>query len=120
MKFYITKHCKERYRERILGNTGVVDNLTITILKDLNSGKNITSKLSTELPRFILYIKQQYGSDKGYNIIQKDHTFFILTKRKGTENLYDVLTCYIEFKTYKKFKHTVLTNEEIHFKLSTL
>ena len=120
MKFYITKHCKERYRERILGNTGVVDNLTLSILKDLNSGKNITSKLSTELPRFILYIKQQYGSDKGYNIIQKDHTFFILTKRKGTEALYDVLTCYVEFETYKKFKHTILTNEEIHLKLAML
>ena len=120
MKFYITKHCKERYRERILGNTGIVNNLVIAILKDLNSGKNITSKLSTELPRFILYLKQQYGSDKGYNIIQKDHTFFILTKRKGTEDLYDVLTCYVEFETFKKFKHTVLTNEEIHFKLSTL
>ena len=120
MKFYITKHCKERYRERILGNTGVVDNLTLSILKDLNTGKNITSKLSTELPRFILYLKQQYGSDKGYNIIQKDHTFFILTKRKGTENLYDVLTCYIEFETFRKFKHTVLTNEEIHLKLAML
>lgn len=120
MKFYITKHCKERYRERILGNTGIVNNLVIAILKDLNSGKNITSKLSTELPRFILYIKQQYGSDKGYNIIQKDHTFFILTKRKGTESLYDVLTCYVEFETYKKFKHTVLTNEEIHLKLAML
>ena len=120
MKFYITKHCKERYRERILGNTGVVDNLTITILKDLNSGKNITSKLSTELPRFILYIKQQYGSDKGYNIIQKDHTFFILTKRKGTENLYDVLTCYIEFDTYKKFNNTVLTKQEVNLKLAML
>ena len=120
MKFYITKHCKERYRERVLGNTGIVDNLVIAILKDLNSGKNITSKLSTELPRFILYLKQQYGSDKGYNIIQKDHTFFILTKRKGTEDLYDVLTCYIEFETFKKFKNTVLTNAEIHLKLATL
>ena len=75
MKFYITKHCKERYRERILGNTGIVDNLIIAILKDLKSGKNISSKLSTELPRFILYLKQRYGSDKGYNIIQKKSYF---------------------------------------------
>ena len=120
MKFYVTKHCKDRYRERVLGNTGSCNNLILTILNDLNTGKNITSKLSTELPRFILYMKEQYGSDKGYNIIQKDHIFFILTKRKSTENLYDVLTCYIEFDTFRKFSNTCLTNEEIHLKLANL
>ena len=40
MKFNITKHCKNRYIERVL-----------------NTGKNITSQLSEKLPRFILYIK---------------------------------------------------------------
>lgn len=120
MKFYITKHCKDRYRERVLGNSGNCDNLILTILNDLNTGKNITSKLSIELPRFILYMKEQYGSDKGYNIIQNNHTFFILTKRKNTKNLYDVLTCYIEFNTFKKFSNTCLTNEEIHLKLAKL
>ena len=63
-------------------------------------------------------ITYPYLKDKGYNIIQKDHTFFILTKRKGTENLYDVLTCYIEFDTFRKFSNTCLTKEEIHLKLS--
>jgi len=120
MKFYITKHCKERYRERILANSGIADNLLFSILNDLKSGKNITSKLSTELPRFILYIKEQYGSDKGYHIIKKDYSFFILTKRKGTEDLYDVLTCYIEYDIFKKFSNTVLTNSEIHLKLKML
>ena len=120
MKFYITKHCKDRYRERVLGNTGSCDNLVLSILKDLNSGKNITSKLSTELPRFILYIKERYGSDKGYHIIQKDYTYFILTKRKNTENLYDVLTCYIEFDTFRKFSNTCLSKQEINLKLAML
>jgi hypothetical protein len=120
MKFYITKHCKDRYRERVLGNTGNCYNLILRILSDLNTGKNITSKLSSTLPRFILYMKEQYGPDKGYNIIQKDHTFFILTKRKQTENLYDVLTCYIEFDTFKKFSNTCLSNQEIYLKLSML
>lgn len=120
MKFNITKHCRERYIERVLNNTGVCDNLLITILTDLKSGKNITSKLSEKLPRFILYLKQQYGSDKGYTIIQKDYTFFILTKRKNTVELYDVITCYIEFDTFKKFSNTVLTNSEIYLKLKLL
>jgi len=120
MKFNITHHCKDRYLKRVLNNSGKCENLYKQILSDLNTGINITSKLSEKLPRFILYIKERYGSDKGYNIIQKDHTFFILTKRKGTENLYDVLTCYIEFDTFKKFLNTCLTNEEIHLKLAML
>jgi len=120
MKFNITSHCKDRYRERVLGNTGVSDNLYKSILSDLNTGKNISSKLSTELPRFILYLKERYGSDKGYNIIQKGYTFFILTKRKNTVDLYDVITCYIEFDIYKKFSNTILTNDEIYLKLKLL
>jgi len=120
MKFNITSHCKDRYRERVLGNTGVSDNLYRSILSDLNTGKNISSKLSTELPRFILYLKERYGSDKGYNIIQKGYTFFILTKRKNTVDLYDVITCYIEFDIYKKFSNTILTNDEIYLKLKLL
>ena len=120
MKFNITSHCKDRDRERVLGNTGVSDNLYRSILSDLNTGKNISSKLSTELPRFILYLKERYGSDKGYNIIQKGYTFFILTKRKNTVDLYDVITCYIEFDIYKKFSNTILTNDEIYLKLKLL
>ena len=120
MKFNITKHCKNRYIERVLNNSGKYENLYKQILNDLNTGKNITSQLSEKLPRFILYIKERYGSDKGYNIIQKEHTFFICTKRKWTEDLYDVITCYIEFDTYKKFNNTVLTKQEVNLKLAVL
>ena len=71
MKFNITTHCKNRYIERVLNNSGKCDNLYKQILSDLNTGKNISSQLSEKLPRFILYIKERYGSDKGYNIIKK-------------------------------------------------
>lgn len=120
MKFNITEHCAKRYKERILGNCNTSINLFKTILNDLNTGKNISSRLSEILPRFILYLKERYGSDKGYNIIQKGHTFFILSKRKNTADLYDVVTCYVEFDTFRKFSNTALTNDEIYLKLRLL
>lgn len=120
MRFYITQHCKDRYLERVMGCRNTSSHLLTTILKDLNVAKNITSQISTEVPRFILYLKQQYGSDKGYNIFKKDHTIFIVTKRKGTIDLYDVVTCYIDVDSISKFKHTVLTNQEIHLRLATI
>lgn len=118
MKFYITKHCKERYLERILGGLNSSPNLLLTIFNDLNNSKNITSELSTKLPRFILYLKERYGN-KGYNILKNNNTLFILIKRKGTLDLYDVITCYIDIDIYSKFS-TVLTNKEIYLKLSTI
>lgn len=120
MKFYITKHCKERYLERVCGGLSSSQNLLMTILNDINKGKNITSKLSTEVPRFFLYIKTKYGSDKGYNIIENGNIWFITTKRKGTNNLYDVLTCYIQNHDIKRKFSTVLTNKEVNLKLSML
>lgn len=119
MKFFITKHCKERYIERVLGGLNSSPNILFTIFSDLNSGKNITSELSEKLPRFILYLKERYGKDKGYNIIKNNNTLFIAIKRKGTDNLYDVVTCYIDIDIYSKFS-TCLTNKEIYLRLSTL
>lgn len=119
MKFFITKHCKERYIERVLGGLNSSSNILLTILRDLDKGKNITSELSTKLPRFILYLKERYGKDKGYNIIENNNTLFILIKRKGTNDLYDVITCYVDIDIYSKFS-TCLTNKEIYLRLATL
>ena len=120
MKFNITRHCRDRYIERVLANSGKCDNLFITMLSDLKTGENITSKISENLPRFVLYLKERYGKDKGYTIIKKDYTFFILTKRKGTEDLYDVITCYIEYDTFRRFSKTILSKDQIHLKLALL
>lgn len=119
MNFYITNHCKGRYLERVLNGNNICNNMLFTILSDLNSSINITSKLSTECPRFILYLKETYGNKQGYTIFKKDYTIFILVKRKGTEKLYDVVTCYIENDILKKFK-TVLSKQEVNLKLSLL
>lgn len=119
MKFNITSHCKDRYIERVLNYSGKYDNLFRAILSDLKTGINITSQLSSDVPRFILYVKERYGSDKGYNFIKKDYVTFILTKRKGTENLYDVLTCYFDLNL-NMFKNTALSNQEIYLRLSNL
>lgn len=121
MKYNITKHCSNRYVERVLGGINITNNLYTQILKDLSGGINVTSKISEKHPRYILYIKERYGSDKGYNFIKSGNIIFILTKRKNTNELYDVLTCYIETGvTYKVFDNTVLSKDEIYYKLSNI
>jgi hypothetical protein len=120
MNFYITQHCKDRYLERVMGGKNTSNNLLMTIFKDLKAAKNITSQISTEVPRFILYLKQRYGTDKGYNIFRLDNIIFIATKRKRTKNLYDVVTCYIDIDSINKFKNTILTNKDIHLKLAMI
>ena len=119
-KFYVTKHCKERYKERVLGGINIIDDILMSILKNINSGTEVTSKYSEQIPRFILYIKERYGSDKGYTLIRNGYILYIATKRKGTENLYDALTCYIDNDIIKKFQNTCLSKEDIHLKLKML
>lgn len=121
MKYNITKHCSQRYVERVLGGIKTSDNLYVSILKDLSGGKNVTSKMSEDHPRYILYIKERYGIEKGCNFIKNDNTIFILKKRKNTDDLYDVLTCYIETPdTYTTFDNSVMSKHEIYYKLSKL
>lgn len=119
MKFYITSHCKNRYRERMLGNSNSVSNIVITILRELNESVNITSKISTEYPRYILYLKERYGND-GYNIMKNGKNIFICKKRKGTLDLYDVVTCYILNNSLDMFKNTALSNADIYIKLKLI
>lgn len=120
MKFYITKHAQSRYLERVYNNQNVSSHLLNTILADLYSAKNITGTIAYNVPRFILYLKERYGSDKGFNILKYKNVLFIATKRKGTTDLYDVVTCYIENNTFDMFKNTTLCRDEIHMRLSNL
>ena len=41
MKYFISKHCQERYLERVLNGKNNVNNLLATIFNDLNNSKNI-------------------------------------------------------------------------------
>ena len=111
MKYYITKHCKKRYIQRVLGGSNISSNILQTIFNDLNTATNITSKLSEEVPRFILHLKETYGN-KGYTILKKGHTIFPCIKRKGTKDLYDVVTCYVDLDDLKMFRNTVLSKDE--------
>lgn len=120
MKFWLTQHAKERYVERILNGLNNHENLNITILKQLSSGKDITNKIYDECPRYILFLYEKY-KELGLTIIQNDNILFITKKRKGTHNLYDVLTCYFDNGSHlKQFKNTALTREEIFLKIKEI
>ena len=120
MRYNITKHCRDRYIERILGNLNNSPNIFIEMLTKLSKAKNITSNLSDNVPRFILYVKERYGADKGYTFLKSDSLIFILVKRKNTFNLYDVITCYVESDKLEQFKNTKLSKKEIYNKLHLL
>jgi hypothetical protein len=120
MKFWLTQHAKERYLERILNGTNVTDNLNMRMLKDLYSGSDITNKVYDECPRYILFLYEKY-KELGLTIIKSGSILFITKKRKGTYNLYDVMTCYFEDGKYlRQFKNTVLTREQIFLKIKEI
>ena len=118
MKYFITTHAKNRYVERILTDSKL--NHYSEILKELSQSKNITSQLANDNPRFILYVKERYGCDKGYHFLKNNDNMFILTKRKNTNDLYDVLTCYKDEGKTDGFMNTKLNKEQIHLKLAIL
>lgn len=120
MKFWLTKHSKDRYVERILNGLNTVDNLNVTILKQISAGIDITNKVYDECPRYILYLYEQYG-ELGLTIIKSGNVLFITKKRKGTYNLYDVVTCYLEDGNYlRQFKNTALSREMIFIKIKEI
>lgn len=117
MRFWLTHHCKIRYVERVLNGNNNMENLNVTILKDISAGTDITSKVYDETPRYILYLYEKY-KELGITIIRNKNILFIARKRKGTYNLYDVLTCYVDDGNYlRQFKNTALSREEIFLKI---
>jgi hypothetical protein len=120
MKFWLTQHSRERYVERILNGLNSVDNLVIHILKQISSGKDITNKVYDECPRYILFLYEKY-KELGITIMLSDNVLFICKKRKGTYNLYDVLTCYWYDENYlKQYKNTALTREQVFLKIKEI
>lgn len=120
MKFWITQHCKVRYKERILNGMNTSDNLNITILKQIGAGKNITNKIYDECPRYILFLYEKY-KELGLTIMLSNHVLFLAKKRRGTNDLYDVITCYHYSPEYlRQFKNTVLSREEVFFRIKEI
>lgn len=120
MKFWLTQHSKERYVERILNGLNTVDNLNVTILKQISAGVDVTNKIYDECPRYILYLYEEYH-ELGLKIIKAGNVLFITKKRKGTEALYDVITCYLETGNYlRQFKNTALSRENIFIKIKEI
>lgn len=119
MKYYITKHCVERYVERINNGLNNQHNIFDTIFKILNKGKDITNIVYDKCPRYILYLYEKYQT-AGQVIIESDNIIFICRKRKGTDSLYDVLTCYHKNDYLKQYINTVLTRQEIFIKINAI
>jgi hypothetical protein len=116
MKFFITQHAAERFVERI----GRVDgNLYAEILKNLSAGKDITMKTFDDAPRYILYLYEKYSS-AGLKIIESNGTIFILKKREGTQDLFNVVTCYkteAHIQKTNQFKNSKYSRAEIFIKI---
>lgn len=117
MKFWLTNHSRERYVERILNGLNTIENINLHIVKHISSGKDITNKVYDECPRYILFLYEKY-KELGITIMLSDNVLYICKKRKGTYNLYDVLTCYWYDDNYlKQYKNTALTREQIFLKI---
>lgn len=116
--FQITNHAKQRYTQRIF-DFGKNESYLVSMLKSLSKGKDITSKIYDEVPRYILYLYEKHG-ELGQTIIESDNTIFVTKKRKGTEKMYDVITCYSNYRYIEQYKNTKLSREEIYLKIKTI
>lgn len=120
MKFFITHHAGERYIERIRGGINpTTTNLFTDMLKELSTGKDITNKIYDEVPRYILYLYEKY-KQLGLTIIHSNQTLYICRKRPGTQNLFDVITCYNDHRHLEQFKNTAMSREEVFLKIKMI
>ena len=110
MSYFITKHCKERFAQRIAPFNNVKE-----ILNTVYNGKDITNTIFDKYPRYILYLYERYN-ECNIKIIQNGNSNFICRNRPGTINMLDVLTCYTG-SGYDKFGNTELTRQEIYIRI---
>lgn len=118
-KFFITQHAQQRYVERVHNGLNVSPNLIREMLDILKTSTDITSNLIDKNPRFLLYLLEKYGKTN-FIFLRKDKMLFILNKRKGTMNLFDVLTCYFGDEKLKMFENSSMKREEIFMKIKLL
>lgn len=119
MKFFITSHLKTRYIERVLNNNDESIDVLKKILNDCYSAKNISSQVSNDNPRWLLYLMEKYKK-RGIQILKKDELYFIAYKREGTIDLFDVVTCYYGDETYNTFKQSKMKRADIFLKIKML
>lgn len=117
MRFHISQHCQERWIERVNAGLNKDDHTLMKILHTLNDSKDITAKVFDDAPRYILYLYEKYKSCN-VTIMSGNGVIFVAKKRKGAENMYDVLTCYVEHKHLDQFRNTSLKRSEIFIRIS--
>jgi hypothetical protein len=120
MRFFITQHCQERYLERVRNNKNTSPNLMKEILRDVYESKDITNEVYDNIPRYILFLYEKYKTANIKIFKSKDKVIYIAQKRKGTESLYNVITCYFDNNHWKQFENTVLNREEIFLKIKQI
>lgn len=113
MSYFITKHCKERFLERIGQFNDVKELLSLVY-----SGKDTTNIIFDKYPRYILYLYERY-KDCGIKIIQSGDITFMCKKRPGTLLAYDVMTCYRDAH-FDKFGNTQLSRQEIYIRIKMI
>ncbi len=126
MKFDISYHCKERYKQRI--GVALGENLYGKILTELKAAKDITDKVINECPRYVQHLKTKYKSAGQRILVFDNKTLFICKKRPGTglpnkhlSGLFDVLTCYqFDEKYLQDYRNSVQSRKDTFIILSTM
>jgi len=119
-KYYISRHCQERYMERIRMGSNTSETSPLTeMINSLKAGKDITQNVYDDVPRYILFLYEKY-KQLGITIIESNNTIFIARKRTGTLNLYDVVTCYSAHRHLEQFKNTDMKRQDIFIKIKQI
>jgi len=112
-KLWITKHCKERYEERI--NNGLSIDILL-VLQNVYNAKDITNKVLEEAPRYILYLYEKYG-EFGQKILKNNDTIFILKRKHDEKDTWNVITCYKDNNYLSQYKNTTMSRKEIYIRI---
>ena len=118
-KYILTHHVKDRYLERVKNGLNVSNNLLFEILDEIKLAKDVTNEVFDKIPRFILYLYEKYKT-ANMKILKKDNVYYICKKRIGTENLFDIVTCYYGEDKFKMFSNSILTRQQIFEKISKI
>jgi hypothetical protein len=113
MSYFITKHCKDRFLERIAPFSDVRE-----ILKIVYSGSDLTNTIFDKYPRYILYLYERY-SECSIKIVQNGDVTFICKRRPDTQSTFDVMTCY-RADSFDKFGKTALPRQEIYLRIKII
>lgn len=117
-RFYITKHCQQRYLERVYNNLNTSPNLLNEIFKKLEESKDITSNISNDNPFFLYYLYEKYK--RKHLHIYKNLNLYFIVYYDNIEIKYNVVTCYYGEKILDTYKNTAISRKEIFYKISLI